>query len=176
MFLSVKELELRKVRFDETFAPGKIDFTGEELEQGSPLHVAGVAEYVEESDGQIRLQGSYSVEMAAQCDRCLGRARFPLNAEFDLYYRPASDIAREEEVEIDGGEAEIGFYEGEGLELEDVLQEQVLLALPMQRVCSETCKGICPVCGKNRNEIACACHAEKTDDRWGALRNLELKK
>ena len=85
--------------------------------------------------------------MAAECDRCLGRARFPLDAGFDLFYRPMSFIAREEEVEIDEGEAEIGFYEGGGIELEDILREQVLLALPMQRVCSDLCKGICPVCG-----------------------------
>jgi uncharacterized protein len=85
-----------------------------------------------------------------------------------------SDIAREEEIEIDAGDAEIGFYEGGGIELEDILREQVLLALPMQRVCSESCKGICPVCGKNRNETDCGCHVEGTDDRWGALRNLKV--
>jgi len=44
----------------------------------------------------------------------------------------------------------------------------------MQRVCSEACKGICPVCGKNRNEVACDCTVEGADDRWGALRKLEL--
>jgi len=177
MFLSVKELEVRKIRFDETFAPGKIDFTGEDLEQGSPLHASGNAELVEESEAQIRVQGSYTVEMTAQCDRCLGRARFPLNAAFDLYYRPAREIAQEEEVEIDEGEAEIGFYEGDGLELEDVLREQVVLALPMQRVCSEACKGICPVCGKNRNESACDCREVPVNDVWGAaLHKLELKK
>ena len=175
MFLSVKELELRKIRFDETFAPGQIDFTGEDLEQGSPLQTTGSAELLEDSGGQIRIQGSLAVEMVAQCDRCLARARFPLKASFDLFYRPASDIAREEEVRIDEGEAEIGFYEGEGLELEDVLLEQVVLALPMQRVCSESCKGICPVCGQNRNEAACQCRVQETDDRWSALRNLELK-
>ena len=37
MFLSVKEMELRKIRFDETFEPGQIDFSGEDLEQASPL-------------------------------------------------------------------------------------------------------------------------------------------
>jgi uncharacterized protein len=173
MFLSVKELELRKVRFDETFAPGKIDFTGENLEQSAPLHATGTAALVD-SGGQVRVQGTYSVEMVAQCDRCLVRARFPLNASFDLFYRPVSDIAREEEVEIDAGETEIGFYEGGGLQTEDFLREQVVLALPMQRVCSETCKGICPVCGKNRNEVACDCRVNPEDDRWGALRGLQL--
>jgi uncharacterized protein len=172
MFLSVTELELRKIGFDEIFESGQLEFAGEGLEQGSPLHAIGTAELLPESGGQVRVWGSYTVVMVAQCDRCLGRVRFPLEAEFDLYYRPASDVPQEEEVKIDAGEAEIGFYE-DGLELEDILREQVLLALPMQRVCSESCKGICPSCGKNRNEIACDCKPEAVD-RWGALRNLEL--
>jgi uncharacterized protein len=173
MYLSVKEMELRKIRFDETFAPGQIDFTGEDLVQDTPLHVAGSAELLAHSEGEVRIRGEYTVEMTADCDRCLGRARFPLDTRFDLFYRPASSIAREEEVGIDEGEAEIGFYEGGGMELEDILREQVLLALPMQRVCNEICKGICPVCGRNRNEIACDCKTENADDRWSALRNLQ---
>jgi uncharacterized protein len=175
MFLSVKELEQRKVRFDETFEPGQIDFAGEDLEQCSPLRAAGGAEMLENSDGEVRVQGKYSVEMTAQCDRCLGSAHFPLEAQFDLYYRPASYVADKEEVEIDEGEAEIGFYEGKGLSLLEILREQVILALPMQRVCSEDCKGICPVCGGNRNQISCDCKVESTDDNWGAaLRKFDL--
>jgi uncharacterized protein len=172
MFLSVKELELRKIGFDQILESGQVEFAGEDLEQGSPLHAVGSAELLPESGGQLRVWGRYTVEMVALCDRCLARVRFPLEEEFDLYYRPASDVPGEEEVKIDSGEAEIGFYE-DGLELEDILQEQVLLALPMQRVCSETCKGICPGCGRNRNETACDCKPA-VDDRWGALRNLEL--
>jgi uncharacterized protein len=174
MFLSVKEMEVRKIRFDEVFQPGQIDFSGEDIEQGSPLHATGTAEVLAHSEGEVRIQGRYTVEMSAQCDRCLGRAKFPLDASFDLFYRPMAEIAIDEEVEIDEGEAEIGFYQDGGMELEDILLEQVVLALPMQRVCSDVCKGICPVCGKNRNESACDCRIETADDRWGALRKLEL--
>ena len=172
MFLSVKELELRKISFDQLFEPGQIEFIGEDLKQSSPLHAIGSAELLPESGGQMHVRGSYTVEMVAQCDRCLAPVRFPLKAGFDLYYRPVSDVPQEEEVKINAGEAEIDFYE-DGLELEDILREQVLLALPMQRVCSETCKGICPGCGKNRNETECDCKPV-VDDRWAALRNLEL--
>ena len=175
MFLSVKEMELRKVRFDETYEPGQIDFSGEELVQASPLAAKGTAELLAHSDGQMRIQGRIKVDMTAQCDRCLGGARFALDSGFDLFYRPASQLPKEDEVAIDAGEAEIGFYEDGGMELEDILREQVLLALPMQRVCSEVCKGICPACGKNRNETECDCKLESHDDRWGALRKLELK-
>ena len=177
MFLSVKEMELRKIRFDEAFQPGRIDFSGEELEQLSPLHTVGSAELVAHSEGEVRIRARYTVEISAQCDRCLGRARFPLEGSFDLFYRPMSFIAKEEEIEIDEGETEIGFYESGGLELEEILKEQVLLSLPMQRVCSEDCKGICPVCGRNRNETECDCHTvTEGDERWGALRKLELNR
>jgi len=174
MFLSVKEMEKRKIRFDESFQAGQIDFSGEDLEQGSPLRAVGSAELLPHTGGEVRIQGRYTVEMTAQCDRCLGRARFPLDESFDLFYRPMVEIAREEEVAIDEGQSEIGFYEGGGLELEDVLRERVLLALPMQRICSETCQGICPVCGKNRNDGACECKPDIADDRWGALRKLHM--
>ena len=49
-------------------------------------------------------------------------------------------------------EAEISYYQGEGLLLEDVLREQVLLAVPFRAICRENCKGICPHCGANLNE------------------------
>ena len=175
MFLSVKEMELRKIRFDETFEAGQIEFASENLEQASPLHAVGSAELLKNSGGEVRVQGRYTVELTAECDRCLANARFPLDAGFDLFYRPASTIARDEEIEIDEGEAQIGFYDHGGLELEDILREQILLALPMQRVCSEGCKGICPVCGNNRNQSACDCSTSTHDDRWGgALRKLEI--
>jgi uncharacterized protein len=167
-------MELRKIRFDETFEPGQMDFSGEDLEQVSPLHAVGSAELLANTEGELRIRGKYTVEMSAHCDRCLARARFPMDAGFDLFYRPMTFIAREEEVEIDEGEAEIGFYENGGIELEDILREQVLLSMPMQRVCSDVCKGICPVCGANRNETQCGCKIDSHDDRWGALRKLEL--
>lgn len=179
MFLSVKEMELRKIRFDEVFQPGQLDFSSEELKQLTPLHAAGTAELLANTEGEVRIRGRLDVKIGSQCDRCLGTAQFSLDAPFDLFYQPMKAIARDEEVEIDEGEAEIGFYEDGGMELEDVLREQVLLALPMQRVCDEECQGICPVCGADRNETECHCKVESNDgkvethdDRWGALRNL----
>jgi uncharacterized protein len=172
MFLSIKEMEVRKVRFVETFEPGQIDFQGAEVEQAGPLQAEGVAELLANTDGEVRIRGKLAVRLKAPCDRCLGEAIMPLEADLDLFYRPMSYIARDEEIEIDEGEAEIGFYEGEGMELEDILREQILLLLPMQRVCREDCKGICPLCGRNRNETACQCKAETVDDRWKALRDI----
>src|SRR6266849_8559344 len=75
MFLSVKEMEVRKVRFDETFQPGEIDFSGAEVRQSGPLHAEGVAELFANTDGEIRIKGRLSVKIESECDRCLGYAQ-----------------------------------------------------------------------------------------------------
>jgi uncharacterized protein len=54
------------------------------------------------------------------------------------------------------------------------MREYVLLALPMQQVCDEACKGICPQCGLNRNTGHCQCKTKLVDERWTALRNLKV--
>jgi uncharacterized protein len=172
MFLSIKEMEVRKVRFDETFQPGEIDFSGADVKQSSPLHAVGLAELLANTDGEVRIQGHLTVKLESECDRCLGRAEFPLDTRIDLFYRPSQSLNTADEVAIDEGEAEIGFYEDGGMELEDILREQIMLLMPMQRVCSPECRGICPVCGKNRNESACDCREEPVNDRWSALRKI----
>lgn len=174
MFFSVKELELKKVRFDVAFPPGEIDFSDVGVKQVTPLVAMGSAELLANTLGEIRIQGELKVTMEASCDRCLEPAAFPLDARFDLFYRPDLDTARDE-IEIDQGESEIAFYEGDGIELKDVLREYVLLSMPMQKICREDCRGICPWCGQNRNLTQCSCEPKAVDDRWAALKKFQTK-
>lgn len=174
MFFHVRDLEVRARNFDVELLPGEIEFLDPKLRQTGPLKATGKVELVTGSLGEIRARGHVSATMEADCDRCLELARFPVDSDFELYYRPVAE-GYGEDTAIDTSEAEMGFYEGDGIELNDVLREFVLLALPMQRVCSETCKGICPVCGQNRNQKECGCQAEAVDDRWAALKNISSK-
>lgn len=177
MFISVQELELKKVHFDVAFPPGEIDFQddGDRLSQATPLQAEGSAELLPHTLGEIRVRGHLAVTMQCECNRCLEPARFPIDSSFDLYYCPAAGGAEGEEMEIDEGEAEIAFYEGDGVELKNVLHEHVLLNIPMQRVCRADCLGICPVCGQNRNLINCGCEAKLVDDRWSALKKVQVR-
>jgi DUF177 domain-containing protein len=172
MFLSLQEMERRKLRFEETFSPGEIQFLDRKLRQATPLRAVGSAELLPNTDGEIRVRGQVTVCMEADCDRCLEPASFPIDLAFDLFYAPAASAPPKEEVAVGPGESEVGFYEGDGLELEDVLREQVLLALPMQWICRAECKGICLLCGQNRNLAGCDCQLKPVDDRWAALREL----
>ena len=172
MFLHINEMEVRRVEFDESFEPGKIDFSDTGLRQVTPIRATGSARVLNDTGGEIRIQGRYFGTLEADCDRCLALATYPLDVSFDLFYRPPLDNPAADEIKIDEAETEIGFYEGLGIELADVIKEQIILALPMQKVCREECMGICPVCGANRNEVACECHVKPADDRWTALKNL----
>jgi uncharacterized protein len=171
MFLNIKEMEARRIQFDESFEPGKIDFSDTGVRQAGPVRAVGWARMVADAGGEIQVAGRYSAAFAAECDRCLGPVQYSLENNFDLFYRPPSELVADE-VKIDQDEAEIGFYEGSGLELAEVIKEQILLALPMQKVCRDDCKGICPDCGANRNEVDCRHSGKPADDRWTALKNL----
>jgi uncharacterized protein len=172
VFYSIRDLEVRAASFDVELPPGVIGSIDPKYRQTGPLKAAGKVELVSESLGEIRVKGHLTVRMEADCDRCLEPAGVSIDSDFELSYWPVSEGAREETA-IDGDEADIGFYDGDGLELNDVLREFVLLSLPMQRLCTEDCKGICPVCGQNRNkEEACHCQADAADDRWAALKEV----
>ncbi len=173
VFFSVQDLEQRQIRFDVSLAPGEIDYLDDSLRQRGPLKATGIVELLQNTLGEIRVRGHVNVTIETACDRCLEQARFPIDSGFDLFYRPPRPSARPEEVELHEGEAEIGFYEGGGLQLNDILREYVILSLPMHTVCSETCRGICPVCGENRNLLDCGCEVKPADDRWAALKRLQ---
>jgi len=175
MLLNIKEMEVRPQPFDRTWQPGEIDFSDSSTRQTGPLVAAGAAELVEHTAGHMRVRGRVIADLEADCDRCLGPAKYHVATDFDLFYQPVGSAADDDEVAVDESEVEIGFYELPGLELEDILREQLLLQLPMQRVCRESCKGICPVCGGNRNETDCSCASRKGDDRWKALQSLHIE-
>jgi uncharacterized protein len=172
LFVSVQELELRKLPFDVDFPVGEIDLGG--LRQVGPLHAEGQAELLSNTLGEMRITGRVRAEIETDCDRCLDPVKTPIDSEFDLFYRPTPDKDAPHELAIDAGEAEIGFYDGAGIELAEVLREYILLSLPMQQICKEACQGICPQCGLNRNTGHCKCETKLVDERWTALRDLKF--
>ena len=177
MFLDIKELAVHPLDFAEEFQPGVIDL-GEDYRQRSPLTTSGRAEIVEEHDGKhivikdLRLRGKLAATLEMSCARCLDPIVQDVKHDFELLYRPQGSDAGREEISVTDAEAEIGYYQGEGLLLEDVLREQVLLAVPLKAICREDCKGLCPHCGKNLNLEKCSCSVPMEDPRWSALKDL----
>lgn len=174
MFISLQELESRTVRFELEVPPGQIDFDSK-ISQSGTLRAKGEAQLVNHALGEIRVQGDLHVAVAGICDRCLDRAGYDIGNRFDLIYMPAKDAVARSDDEVEEAGTDVGYYEGAGLELNDVLREVILLALPMQLTCKEECRGICPICGQNRNQQDCGCAPETSDDRWSKLKALRAE-
>lgn len=180
MFIKIKELELRKIVFDENILPGII-VLGEGIEQKTPVMASGRAELIRENRGahevveDIRLVGKFATQVEVRCARCLEPVGESVAEEFDLLYRPLGVDATSDEAAISRADTEIGYYQGDGLLLEDVLKEQILLALPVKQVCSVECRGFCPQCGANLNMESCDCVQTVSDPRWAALEDIRKK-
>jgi uncharacterized protein len=180
MLIKTKELELQQLEFNENFEPGTIDL-GQEIRQRTPLRASGRAELIRETRGakdvvdDIRLVGNLSIEVEVRCARCLEPVERAVSESFDLLYRPQGVDAAGDEAAISQAETEIGYYRDQGVLLEDVLKEQILLALPVKLVCAAACKGLCPHCGRNLNVESCDCVAPVSDPRWSALADIRKK-
>jgi uncharacterized protein len=177
MFLDISQLELHPLEFEEEFQPSAIDL-GDEARQLTPLKTSGRADVVEEHHGKhlvvkdLRLRGNLSVGLELPCARCLDPVKQDVQREFELLYRPLGVDAGRDEISVTDAEAEIGYYQDNGVLLEDVLREQVLLALPLKVTCGADCRGLCPHCGKNLNQEQCSCSAPVEDPRWAALKDI----
>jgi uncharacterized protein len=170
MFLDVKELAVHKMRIRKTYVPGSIDFHSGEIKQVEPLEVTATAELLE---SQIRIEGNLETKIELVCARCLEPVVEDVSRSFDLFYAPLPKDAKPKEDRLKDDDTEIGFYQGSGLFLADVIKEQVLLALPVKVICQSDCRGLCPNCGANLNHEECRCETHATDPRMAPLARLK---
>jgi DUF177 domain-containing protein len=172
VFITLQELELHRVTVSKSYLPGALDFQEVKFRQAGPLVVNAEAEL---AGNEIRVRGRISGAVEAACDRCLEQTRLPVELEFDLPYRPMEEIAREEEVEVEEDELTVGFFSGDGVNLADLVREQILLSLPMKILCRPDCRGLCPVCGMNRNVEECGCSLQHEDSPFALLKKNQVR-
>jgi uncharacterized protein len=170
MFIDINELAIHKIRIHRSYAPDAIDFHTTEFKLVEPLVVRAVAELL---DGQIRIKGTLQTRIELVCARCLDEISEEISRDFDLFYRPAKELTEEEAVRLKDEDTEVGFFQGEGMFLSDILAEQMLLILPMKVICRSDCRGLCPHCGANMNSEPCHCEARSMDPRLAPLARLK---
>jgi uncharacterized protein len=179
MFILLLDLEREPLEFDLVVPSGAIDY-GTFVRQLDPMPVKGRAELIEEHRGpreivqDIRLRAEYEGRFSLNCARCLEPLSQTVKESFDLIFRPLGVDGGAPDRSISTSDTEIGYYQDGGLELEDVLREQVLLSLPVRALCRQDCKGLCPGCGRNLNSEACICETP-SDPRWTTLADLRSR-
>lgn len=119
---------------------------------------------------EVVVGGVIEATVPQTCGRCLEAFPVGVHAPVDLRFVPRP--AGGDTIELSTDDFETGFYAHDQLDLAAVVQTETTLALPMKPLCRPDCRGLCPVCGGNRNLAACPCPDRSPDSRFAALKGL----
>jgi uncharacterized protein len=126
----------------------------------------------------ILIQGRFDTRIALACSRCLEKYETKLSQSFSLRFsrQIPQDVhfSDTDEIEITASQIGLIYFEGDGIDLKDSLQEQIVLALPYKPLCRQDCKGLCPQCGTDLNHEICQCKNQSTSSPFSVLKNLKL--
>lgn len=129
---------------------------------------------ISRSEDKVVVKGDFAAIVKVECDRCLQPVDLPIGGDFRVEYVTAETYKSFESAELAVEELALSIFDGEFIDVDDLVREQLLLAIPTYAVCREECKGFCPVCSADRNTNECNCDATEIDPRWGALRDLRF--
>jgi uncharacterized protein len=101
------------------------------------------------------------------CARCVETFSLPLATPFEFVLTRAQPDEATQELHAE--DLAFSFYTGDEIDLTPLVGEQAILALPTRAVCREDCRGLCPSCGGNRNEVDCDCKQTAPDPRLAIL-------
>lgn len=131
----------------------------------------GLSLFVEKDKDDVLVRGWVRSRIPLTCGRCLEPFPMAVEADLDLRLAPRPKLEGEE-VELSADDLELDFYAENLLDLDRLIETETTLRLPMKPLCHEDCRGLCPVCGGNRNQNPCDCQVASPDLRLQALKVL----
>jgi uncharacterized protein len=175
MLLDLHRIRTPHERYEKVFPPDAFGAVAPD----DPYRIAApvsLAFDIFKDKQQFRLAGRVETTLEVPCSRCVEPFSLPIDAAFDLRYQPRTEPGDDgDEVEIEEDDLSTAFYENDQIDLEQLMREQFLLALPMKPLCSGACHGLCVVCGTNLNKTTCDCRRDWDDPRLAVLRELRTK-
>lgn len=143
---SVQELQLEKPFVDNLVLDCKLD----------------------KSQHQIVINCNLTFSTSLNCDRCGSKFNEEFNSDFTLLYLF-------EQNELDEDETNVHYLAAkeDKIDLKKDVLDYAKISVPMKKLCSEDCKGLCSMCGTDLNQNECKCKDEEINPVWGEL--LKLK-
>jgi len=117
---------------------------------------------------EVTVIGNLKLTIETPCSRCVEAVKIELNPLVSLVLT-SDDLLRGEERDL-----ECETYQGDEVDLNNYLREQVAMSLPLKVVCDEICKGLCTICGANLNKDGCDCERDQIDPRFAVLKDLKI--
>ena len=147
----------------------------------------GVADLDLYADGaHVFAAGTFRGELTVACSRCVNPVMLKIDEKLRVTFMPrhelpdddaedsrADDADEDEGLVVNEEDIDVFPFDGERIDLEPLLREQFVLAVPFAPLCAETCKGLCPQCGIDRNTASCTCEPP-IDPRLTPLKGLKI--
>jgi uncharacterized protein len=199
MRVKIEEIQEKGLELKAPIAPAVLVDALADSEGFSFVAVSTLAAKFERVSGRVHLRGAFTVTLKAPCRRCVADVTQDVPVEFSLRMIPKSEVlpadadaeqgarsGRRHRNEDDGHAPSAGSFEvdqvdaelfdGKTIDLDPIVREQVLLALPVSVVCRDDCKGLCTVCGQDLNEQDCGHSSRRdVDVRLAKLKDIRLK-
>lgn len=170
MKIDLTKPENARTSFDFVLKPTEMDLEGEEIQITGDVKVKGnLTKHIVQTD----VEGEIFTQVEIECSRCLNKVESELEVPFMAAFVSPENYTEQNEKELDSNELEVSIIENEEIDLKELVREQILLAVPAQVLCKDDCKGLCRVCGADKNLIDCNCEEKENDPRWAALKNFK---
>lgn len=170
MKVDLRTLEDKQTSFDFTLSAGAVDLESDAAKLKNEVKAHGK---LKKGIAQTDVEGEIFAAVEIECSRCLQPTESSLEIPFNAVFVTPENYTQEKEAEISAADLEVSIFEGDQIDLGELVREQILLNLPTRKFCQENCQGLCQKCGANRNLIDCKCEEKEIDPRWAALKNLK---
>jgi uncharacterized protein len=171
MFIEIEDLQQELLEVRHVYLIEQLGLGRQDAALSEPVSADFTLTHKERD---LHIRGAVKTAVRYKCSRCLKEVARPLATSFDVVYLPQPNLKIDEEIELKYEDMETGFYDGVRLDVDQMVLEQIELAIPMKFVCGEDCKGLCDICGADLNEGACACPRNESGSRLAEL--LEFRK
>ncbi len=140
----------------------EIKFCGEKVKIVKPILVSGnMVNY----EGKINVKIKTKTGIQRICSRCLNKYTEEINIESDYVFSKERKDSDEDVI----------IFSGDTIDIFELLLEEIIAQMSMKPLCKESCKGLCPICGSNKNFADCNCVLEQLDPRLEILKKFTLK-
>lgn len=170
MIVDLINLEKSTLDLDFSFAPETIELDADSIKAKSPIELKGK---LTKGIVETKIEGEIAVVVEIECTRCLQTVEQKLQIPFKSGFVAAEHYTAAKDAELQEDDLDVTVFEGDRIDLNELVREQILLALPEQVFCQENCQGLCEKCGANKNLIDCKCIEKEIDPRWSALEKFK---
>ena len=128
---------------------------------------------IDRDGDEVDVRGEVRASVPQMCGRCAEGFTAPVTADLDVRFAPKPP--RVDGAELGRDDLDVDFYVDDRIDLDRVVETETTLAIPMKPLCDPGCRGLCPVCGVNRNLNPCACAERAPDPRLAVLKTLATR-